>query len=128
MLSAIILVLSLGLLGQFFVSYCRSLIEVYSRVEISPNTRELAKIANREVSGDDFRRLVGLVELCPYPADDLAHLRAIRTYHAVLSALRPVVRLSPRFTAWANLEGAGCAYLVAVALDRRMSIRGSEVT
>jgi hypothetical protein len=120
--------LSAAALMQFFVSYCRSLVTVYSEVELSPKALRLAGLQSREVPGDEFRRLVQLVELCPVKADDRMELRAIRLYYLLLDLLRSLRPLAAGLASWADCQRAGCAHFAAVALDRRVSNHYSAVT
>jgi len=121
-LAVIILVISLALLLQFFVSYCRLQIAAGRRVELSESAREATGIQDQGVSGDEFLRLRRLVELCPETNGDTYKLGAIHAYHAFLGVVRllfgPVM---PAAAAWATAERAGCSYYAAVALDARIS-------
>jgi hypothetical protein len=121
-LAIFILVISLALLMQFFVSYCRLQVAAGRRIELSESAREATGIAAQAVSGDEFMRLRRLVELCPETNGDSYKLGAIHAYHAFLGVVRllfgPVM---PAAAAWATTERAGCSYYAAVALDARIS-------
>ncbi len=122
MIAALILVISVAALLQFFVSYCRSVIAASSKRNLSEHAREVAGIENRIVRGDEFERLLQLVRLCPEPGDDGRELRAVRSYFGLLSLLRSSFgRLAPGVASWAEREREGCAYFAAVALDRRIT-------
>ncbi len=122
MIAALIFVISITALLQFFISYCRSIIAASHKQELSEQAREAAEIANGGVRGEEFGRLVLLAELCPEPGDDATRLRAVRWYFALLSLLRRVSEaVAPGVTHWAELERQGCAYFAAVTLDRRMA-------
>lgn len=122
MIAALILVVSLAALLQFFVSYCRSLIAASSGEELSSQTREIAGIAGRRVPGDDFPRLVQLAELCPESGHDRNRLRAVGAYFHMVSLLRSLMTsLAPAVALWAEAERQACSYFAAVALDRRIS-------
>jgi len=122
MASAIFVFASLALL-QFFFWYCRSLIAATSGVELSEATREVARINNLHVSGDDFERLHQLVDLCPETGGDAMGLKVIRFYHAFLGPLRAAFRAfaAPAWAGWAERERASCAYFTAVTLDARIA-------
>jgi len=64
MMAAFILVCSVVLLLQFFVSYCRSLIAASAKQALSPEVRDVAGIP-RTASGEDFTRVMQLLHLCP---------------------------------------------------------------
>jgi hypothetical protein len=119
---ALIFVISIALLLQFFVSYCRLQVAAGRRVELSDSVREVTGIEGQRVSGEDFPRLRRLVDLCPQTNGDGYQLSAIRAYHSFLKALEvlfgPVL---PPAAAWATAERSGCAYYAAVALDARIA-------
>ena len=121
-MAAIILVVSLYLLGLFFVSYCRVQVAAGLRVDLSESAREATGIQGQGVSGEEFLRLRKLAELCPETSGDTYKLGAIRAYHAFLGLIQamfgPVI---PAAAAWATSERSGCAYYAAVALDARIS-------
>lgn len=122
MIAALIFVISLAALLQFFVSYCRSVIAAYGKQELSEQGREVAGIKDRKVRGEDFRRLVGLVGLCPGPGNDHSDIRVVRAYYSLLRALSAASgKLAPAAAFWAERERQSCAYFAAVALDRRIS-------
>lgn len=122
MIPALFLVISLAAFLQFFIAYSRSLIAAYKQVELSEDAREVTGIEDHSVAGDDFRRLLQLVRLCPEPGDDRFEISAVRGYFGMLSALRGIARsLAPNVANWAEQERAGCAYFAAVALDRRIA-------
>lgn len=58
MIAALIAIISLSALLQFFVSYCRSVIAASSKVELSEQVREVAGIQSQPPSGEEFRRLL----------------------------------------------------------------------
>jgi hypothetical protein len=122
MIAALIGIFSIAALLQFFVSYCRSVIAAYSKVELSDQVREVAGITAQPVNGDEFRRLVSLVRLCPERGDDGMEIRLVGAYHGMLSSARGVLRsIVPAIAAWAEREREHCSYFAAVALDRRIA-------
>ena len=122
MIPALIFVISIVLLLQFLVAYCRSLLAAISQVGLSEQTHEVTGIEDRIVSGDDFKRLLQLVRLCPGPGGDTFQIRAMRAYYTLLNLLGSVFRsLAPRVAAWAERERENCAYFAAVVLDRRIA-------
>ena len=121
MIATAIFVISLLALAQFFISYCRSLVAVYSKVEVSAQALEMAGLSGAEVRGDEFRRLMWLLKVCPDPGDDRTELLAVRAYYGVLSLLRELSGLAPSIAAWVDGERRGCAYFAVVALDRRLA-------
>ena len=119
---ALIFVISLALLIQFFVSYCRLQVASGRRVELSESVRQVTGIEGQAVSGEEFARLRRLVELCPQTNGDGYRLGPIRAYHAFLKVCEVLLGpLMPPAAAWATSERSGCAYYAAVALDARIA-------
>ncbi len=122
MITALILGLSVITLLQFFVSYCRSLIAASSVLPLSDQVRQVAGLGAKEVSGEEFRRLLQLARLCPEPGNDSRALDAVRTYFKLLNMVRGMSRrLVPNLALWTERERSGCAYFVAIALERRIA-------
>jgi hypothetical protein len=120
MIAALILVVSAVALVQFFLSYCRALVATYRKWELSDEVRQVAGIRDAAVLAEEFPRLLQLVRLCP-ESDDQREIRSVRSYFGLLNLLRPLSRLIPALQAWVEQERQGCAYFVAVALDRRIA-------
>lgn len=122
MMPALILVISVAAFLQFFVSYCRSVIAAYNGVELSEQARQLTGIVDHLVSGDEFKRLLQLIRLCPAMGDDGREIRAVSAYYSLLNFAHLVANaLAPVMAQWTERERAGCSYFVAVALDRRIT-------
>jgi hypothetical protein len=120
-MAALIFVVSAIALLQFFISYCRSLIAASLKQPLSEEVRDVAGIP-ATASGDDFVRVLQLVQLCPERPEDRGHLRAIGAYFRLLNFVRATVaRVIPSLVAWTEIERGQCAYFAAVALDRRIA-------
>jgi hypothetical protein len=121
MMAGIILACSVVLLLQFFVSYCRSLIAVSSKRVLSAEVKDVTGI-HRLASGDDFKRVMQLLQLCPERPEDRNGVQAIGAYFRLLNFLRSTVaRAVPSMQVWTESERGHCAYFAAVALERRIS-------
>ncbi|MBZ5660932.1 MAG: hypothetical protein LAO08_11040 [Acidobacteriia bacterium] len=121
MIAALILAISLLTLLQFFVSYCHSVIAASRRLELSEQAREISGITSRTVRGDQFKRLVQLLALCPEPGGDSTQVRALSAYFNMLGLVRMALSwAAPSALQWIETERGGCAYVAAVALDRRI--------
>ncbi len=121
MMAAIILVCSIILLLQFFVSYCRSLIAASSKRALSPEVQDVTGIS-KTATGEDFARVMQILQLCPEPPEDRKSIRAIGAYFLLLNLLRSTVaRMAPSMRTWTDSERGHCAYFAAVALERRIS-------
>jgi hypothetical protein len=121
MMAGFILVCSVVLLLQFFVSYCRSLIAASAKQALSPEVRDVAGIP-RAASGADFTRVMQLLQLCPEPPEDRSSIQAIGAYFRLLNFLRvTLARFIPSMRVWTESERGHCAYFAAVALERRIA-------
>ena len=122
MIGASICVISIAVLFQFFVFYCRLVIAASRRLELSERVREIAGIAGRIVPSEDFERLLQFVHLCPKRSGDGARIRAVEVYYNLLHAVGHVAhRAMPRAIAWVERERQNCSYFAAVYLDRSIS-------
>lgn len=121
MMAAFIFAVSVVIFLQFFVFYCRSLIAVSSKLALSPEVQDVTGI-KRPASGEDFNRVMQLLQLCPERPEDRNGIQAIGFYFRLLNFLRSTIaRLVPSVQTWTELERGHCAYFAAVALERRIS-------
>jgi hypothetical protein len=121
MMAAIILVCSLVLFLQFFVFYCRSLIAASSRQALSAEVKDVTGI-QRAARGEDFQRVMQLLQLCPERPEDRNGIQAVGAYFRLLNLLKSTVaRMVPSMQVWTESERGQCAYFAAVALERRIS-------
>ena len=128
MIAAIIFVISLVMLAQFFVAYCRSLLAAYAKIEVSAQACRIAGLGSGDARADEFHRLFQLVRLCPDPGDDGLELRAVHAYYGLLSALQLPFAFAPTAATWVARPRADCAHFLAVALDRRVAGNGDAIT
>ncbi len=115
--AALVFAVSAGLLLQFFVAYCRSLIARSYALELSEQAHLVTGIEDHLIASDDFPRLLHLARLCPGPGDDRLQLGAVRLYYGILSSLSALFG-GP---SWMDHDRKQCGYFAAVALDRRMA-------
>jgi hypothetical protein len=121
MMASVILVCSLILMLQFFVSYCRSLITASAKEQLPIEVQEVTGIS-RVAAPEDFSRVVQLLNLCPDRPEDRGDLRAIGAYYRLLGFVRSTVALmTPALKAWADRERARCTHFAAVTLGRRIA-------
>ncbi len=121
MMAALILVFSAAAMLQFFISYCRSLIATSAKQVLSAEVKDVAGIQTM-ASGDDFKRVMQLLHLCPARPEDRNGVQAIGVYFSLLNFLRATLaRIVPSMRAWTESERGQCAYFAAVTLERRIS-------
>jgi hypothetical protein len=121
MMATLILVCSVVLLLQFFVSYCRSLIAASVKQPLSPEVQDVTGIT-KTASGEDFARVMQLLHLCPERREDRNSVQAVGAYFRLLNFMRlTVARVLPSMRVWTESERGSCTYFVAVALERRIS-------
>ena len=120
-MATLIFLLSAAALLQFFISYCRSLIAASIKQPLSAEVRDVAGIPST-AAGEDFARVIQLLELCPERPEDRGRLRAINTYFGLLNFVSSTLaRIIPALMAWTDTERGQCAYFAAVTLDRRIA-------
>ncbi len=121
LMATLIFLFSAAALLQFFISYCRSLIAASIKQPLSAEVRDVTGIASA-ASGDDFARVIQLLQLCPERPEDQSEIRAIGAYFRLLNFVRATVaRIIPALVAWTEMERGQCAYFAAVALERRIA-------
>lgn len=121
MMAAIILVCSVFVLLQFFMSYCRSLIAASAKEPLTEEVQDVTGIS-RNPSADDFFRVVQLLHLCPERPEERGEIKAIGAYFRVLGVLRATLaRVIPSVQSWADLERGQCTHFAAVVLGRRIA-------
>jgi hypothetical protein len=121
MMAGIILVCSVVFLLQFFVSYCRSLIAASVKHPLSAEVQDVTGIKSK-ATGEDFARVVQLLQLCPDQPEDRSGMQAIGAYFSLLSFVRSTIaRIVPSLRAWTELERGQCTYFAAVTLERRIA-------
>ena len=121
MVSVLMLFFTLFAVGQFSVSYCRSLLQAYETVELSDQLVEVGELADSKPAAADFGHLMELVRAAPDPGDDASEIRAIHIYYLIAAIVAWVTApISSKAARWAESELSRCAYFAAVSLDRRL--------
>ena len=121
MMAAIILVFSVVFLLQFFVSYCRSLIAASIKHPLSAEVQDVTGIKST-ATGEDFDRVVQLLQLCPDRPEDRSGVQAVGAYFGLLGFVRSTIaRMIPSLRTWTDRERGQCTYFAAVTLERRIA-------
>lgn len=121
MMASIILVCSLVFLLQFFISYCRSLIAASIKHPLSAEVQDVTGIKTA-AAGEDFDRVVQLLQLCPDRPEDRNGIQAIGAYFNLLGFVRATLAwIVPSLRSWTESERGQCTYFAAVALERRIA-------
>lgn len=121
MIPALILVMAVGALVQFFVAYCRTLLLTYSHVELTERAREIAELAGEVPEAKDYSRLVRLLRVAPDPGDDRTEIAAVGAYFRVMQIANWLSSFNSAAREWTERELSRCAYFAAIALDRRLA-------
>ena len=122
MIAALIFAISTLTLLQFFVSYCHSLIAKSRSYELSEQAREISGVTAKACRGEQFKRLLQLIALCPEPGGDRHQVHAVVTYFSLLGFVRMLSGWAfPAASQWIESERGGCTYVAAVVLDRRIA-------
>jgi len=122
MIPICILFMSFGAMGRFVFAYCRTLLLIYAKVELSPKTLEVAGSSGETCEASEFHRVLGLARLASYPRDDVAEIRAVTAYYRVMGiAGRLLAPVSPAAVKWTRRELSRCTHFAAVTLDRRLT-------
>jgi len=120
-MATLIFLLSAAALLQFFISYCRSLIAASIKQPLSAEVRDVTGIPH-VAAGEDYARVIQLLELCPERPEDRGRLRAINAYFRLLNfTSATIARTIPALKSWTEMERGQCTYFAAVTLDRRIA-------
>jgi hypothetical protein len=109
MIAVLICVASLAALLHFFISYARSLVATYRRVEVSERVRTLAEAQSSDVSADEFAR-----------SDDRFEIQAVGAYYDLVTVCETFFKSIPGALRRLEQERVGCSHFAAVALERRI--------
>jgi len=117
--------IALVALVRFFIAYCHSLLSSCSRVKLSEEIQQLVQAESRTTHGQElnnFKRLLQLARLCPFPKGDRVQIHAVRAYYFILKFLKAASHsLVPNVAKWAGHELTRCSHFAAVTLDRRIT-------
>jgi hypothetical protein len=122
MIAILIFIISILTLLEFFVSFCHSLIAESRDYQLSEWTREISSITAKGTQGDKFERVLQLIALCPEWGSDRIQVLAVSIYFSMLGLVRSLSSwAAPAAAPWIESERGGCAYVIAVMLDRRIA-------
>jgi hypothetical protein len=120
-MATLIFLLSAAALLQFFISYCRSLIAASIKQPLSAEVRDVTGIPST-AAGEDYTRVIQLLDLCPERPEERGRLRAINAYFRLLNVISATLaRIIPTLMTWTEMERGQCTYFAAVTLDRRIA-------
>ena len=122
MIGAFILLLSLGAMLEFFVSYCRSQLAASARIPLSAHISEITRVHDNEIAANEFPALVHLSRLCPGGNSRGNDVAAVRVYYRLLNSLSVIAgAVAPGVRGWMEQERKNCAHFAAVILDRQIA-------
>src|ERR1700741_4438394 len=129
MIPALICVVSFLTMLQFFVSYSRSMIAESRCCHLSAEAREICGFTFSTAAGNQFRRLVKLISLCPQRREDNRQVRIVAAYFYFLGLVRVLLNgAMPSASSGMESERGGWGYLAAVVRDRRISYTRMRMT
>ncbi|HXN64642.1 MAG TPA: hypothetical protein VN862_04855 [Candidatus Acidoferrales bacterium] len=122
MIGGCILLLSLGALLEFFVSYCRTQLASSARVRLTEHVLGIAGTKEGHIAAGEFGALVRLSCLCPGTSSRGNDVAAVRVYYRLLNFAGVAPRsIFPALRAWVDGERTKCAHFAGVILDRQIA-------
>jgi len=123
MTAALILILSIAILGEFSIAQWRS---VWMAVAAQPLSRSLEAavgLADNSIGANDFDRLVSASrELCPTAREGSLWLKEVSLYYRVMRTVNAAcAQTLPTVSAWTKKELVSCSRYAAVVLDQRIN-------
>lgn len=123
MIPALMLVLSVGALGQFGLAYCRSLLAACGATQLSRAMQDAIAPAVSAFEPGEFDRLLGLVRYAPEAQEAGRGLGVVVLYYRLLVAAKWAVSpISREISARIERELTRCTYFAAVTLDRSLAL------
>jgi len=121
MFAAMLFAISIVALSQFAVYYWRAMLVGAAAQPVSERILAAAGVRNGQLTGEDFRALLGLHDLTPELRSGGKNLVLVRVYYALVEGVASLVgRSMPAVAAWSGRELAVCARYAAVQIDRRL--------
>src|SRR6202008_113790 len=88
---------------------------------LSAEAREICGFTFSTAAGNQFRRLVKLISLCPQRREDNRQVRIVAAYFYFLGLVRVLLNWAmPSASSWIESERSGCGCFAAVVLARRI--------
>ena len=120
MFAAMLFAISIVALSQFGVYYWRAMLAGTAAQPVSERVLTAVGAKDGQLSGRDFRSLLGIHDMTPELNSRGSGLGVVRCYYAMVKGIRSLVGGSmPSLAAWSDRELAVCARYAAVVIDRR---------
>ena len=122
MFAAMLFAISVVALAQFAAYYWRAMLAGAAAQPVSERVLEAAGVESGELTGRDFRTLVGLHRVTPrLSAATSDGLLSVRLYYRAVDVLGALASTRlPAIAAWSKRETTICARYAAVQIDRRL--------
>ncbi len=121
MFAAMLFAISIVALSQFAVYYWRAMLVGAATQPVSERILAAAGVRSGQLTGGDFRALLGLHDLTPELRSGGNGLALVRLYYTLVEGVTSLVgRSMPAVAAWSERELAVCARYAAVQIDRRL--------
>ena len=121
MFAAMLFAISVVALAQFAAFYWRAMLAGAAAQPVSERVLEAAGVESGELTGRDFRTLVGLHRVTPRLSPSSDGLLSVRLYYRAVDVLGALASTRlPAIAAWSKRETTICARYAAVQIDRRL--------
>jgi hypothetical protein len=121
MFSALLFTISLVALAQFGLYYWRAVLTGVASQPISSEILEAVQVAESDLCGADFDRLVSLLSLTPELKGSRGGLGFVPTYFKIVGKATELFgRISPALLGWSERERVLCARYAAVQIGLRL--------
>jgi hypothetical protein len=121
MFSAMLFTISLVALAQFALYYWRAVLTGVASQPIPSEILEAVQLAEANLCGADFDRLVSLLSVTPELKGSRGGLGLVPTYFKVVGKAAELFgRISPALLGWSEQERVLCARYAAVQIGLRL--------
>jgi|SRR5579883_1802538 hypothetical protein len=121
MFSAMLFAIALVAMGQFALYYWRAVFTGVASLPISSRVLEAAQVDETSMCGNDFVKLVSLLNLTPELKEGKSGLGFVRVYFEMIRRVESMfASVSPVIASWGEKERLLCARFAAVQIERRL--------
>ena len=127
MFSALLFTISLVALAQFGLYYWRAVLTGVASQPITSEILEAAQVAEADLCGADFDRLVSLLSLTPELKRGRGGLGFVPAYYKIVGKVADLFgSISPALLGWSEQERVLCTRYAAVQIGYRLETNLSQ--